>query len=93
MKTFMKMLAATVAAMGLGIVLIAYDASDRAVIATMFAGAILLSLLFGVFDEGAYYDHVVGGRTYRSEYTEFDLPNDWWLVLEINVNLKDDIKK
>lgn len=42
-------------------------------------------------DEGAYYDHVVGGRTYRSEYTEFDMPNDGWLVLKINVNLKDDI--
>ena len=50
MKTFMKMLAATVAAMGLGIVLIAYDASDRAVIATTFASAILLSLLLGVYD-------------------------------------------
>ena len=43
-------------------------------------------------DEGAYYDHVVGGRTYRSEYTEFDMPNDGRLVLEINVNLKEDIK-
>ena len=50
MKTIMKMLAATVAAIGLGMVLIAYDASDRAVIATTFASAILLSLLLGVYD-------------------------------------------
>ena len=46
----LKMLAATVAAMGLGIVLIAYDASDKAVIACTFAGAILLNLVLGVFD-------------------------------------------
>jgi FtsH-binding integral membrane protein len=50
MKTFLKMLAAIVAAIGLGIVLMAYDASDRAVIATTFAAAILLSLVLGVFD-------------------------------------------
>lgn len=50
MKTFLKMLAATVAAIGLGCVLIAYDASDKAVIACTFASAILLSLVLGVFD-------------------------------------------
>lgn len=49
MKT-LKMLAATVAAIGMGMMLIAYDASDRAVIATTFAVAILLSLVLGVFD-------------------------------------------
>ena len=46
----LKLLAATVAAIGMGMVLIAYDASDRAVIATTFAVAILLSLVLGVFD-------------------------------------------
>ena len=50
MKTFLKMLAASVAAIGLGCVLIAYDASDKAVLATMFASAIMLSLVLGVFD-------------------------------------------
>ena len=50
MKTFLKMLAASVAAMGLGCVLIAYDASDKAVIACTFASAILLSLVLGVYD-------------------------------------------
>lgn len=68
MKTFLKMLAATIAALGLGIVLIAYDASDKAVFASMFCGSILFNLVLGVLDMPERKEHTslkAGAREMR----------------------------
>lgn len=50
MKTFLKMIVAAIVAVFMGVVAIAHDASDNLVIVTMFATAIAVSALLGVYD-------------------------------------------
>lgn len=50
MKTFAKMIVAAIVAVFMGIMAIAYDASDNLVIVTMFAAGIVVSALLGVYD-------------------------------------------
>lgn len=50
MKTFLKMIVAAIVAVGMACVLIMHDASDNLVIVTMFATAIAVSGLLGVYD-------------------------------------------
>jgi len=50
MKTFLKMLLAAIVAVGMACVLIMHGASDNAVIVTLFATAIAVSALLGVYD-------------------------------------------
>ena len=50
MKTFAKMIVAAIVAAGMACVAIAHDASDNAVIVTLFATGIAVSALLGVYD-------------------------------------------
>lgn len=50
MKTFLKMIVAAIVAVSMACVAIASDASDNLVIVTLFATAIAVSALLGVFD-------------------------------------------
>ena len=58
MKTFLKILAAAMVAVGMGVMAIAYDASDNLVIVTMFATAIAVAAVLGVFDVSAKGRHM-----------------------------------
>jgi hypothetical protein len=51
MKTIIKMLVATIVAIGMACVLIAADASDNMVIVTFFCVGIMVAAALGVFDE------------------------------------------
>ena len=67
MKTFLKMLVAAIVAVCMGVMAIAYDASDNLVIVTMFATAIAVAALLGVFDVLAKSKHMTikdGARSY-----------------------------
>jgi len=50
MKTFVKMMLAAIVAVGMGVVAIAYGASDNTVIVTMFGTVIAVSALLGLYD-------------------------------------------
>ena len=50
MKTFLKMLAATIVAMGMAFVLIAHNASDNVVLSVALFGGIVVAVLLGVFN-------------------------------------------
>ena len=67
MKTFLKMMVAAIVAVFMGVMAIAYDASDNLVIVTMFATAIAVAALLGVFDVLAKSKHMTikdGARSY-----------------------------
>lgn len=67
MKTFLKMIVAAIVAVLMGVMAIAYDASDNLVIVTMFATAIAVSAALGVFDVLAKSKHMTikdGTRSY-----------------------------
>lgn len=67
MKTFLKMIVAAIVAVLMGVMAIAYDASDNLVIVTMFATAIAVSAALGVFDVLAKSKHMTikdGARSY-----------------------------
>lgn len=49
-KTIIKIIVAAIVAVGMAFVLIMHDASDNAVIVTMFVTAIAVSALLGVYD-------------------------------------------
>ena len=50
MKTFLKILVATIIGLNAGIVAIAFDATDTAVFAVTITASIVVSVLVGVFD-------------------------------------------
>ncbi len=50
MKTFAKMIVAAIVAVLMGVMVIACNASDNLVIVTMFATAIAVAAVLGVFD-------------------------------------------
>ena len=50
MKTFLKMIVAAIVAAGMGVMAIAYGASDNLVIVVLFATVIAVSGLLGVYD-------------------------------------------
>jgi len=58
MKTFLKMIVAAMVAVGMGVMAIACNASDNLVIVIMFATAIAVSALLGVFDVLAKSKHM-----------------------------------
>lgn len=67
MKTFAKLIVAAMVAVFMACVLIMHDASDNAVIVTMFATGIAVSALLGVYDESAKSKHISlkdGARSY-----------------------------
>lgn len=57
MKTFLKMIMAAIVAVGMACVLIMHDASDNAVIVTVFVTAIAVSAALGVYDMPAKGRH------------------------------------
>ena len=67
MKTFLKMVVAAIVAVFMGVMTIACDASDNLVIVTMFATAIAVSGLLGVYDMPGRTKHTSlkdGARSY-----------------------------
>lgn len=67
MRTFAKLIVAAIVAVLMASVLIAHDASDNAVIVTLFVTAIAVSIVLGAFDMPAKCRHTSlkdGARSY-----------------------------